>query len=126
MEHYFRWVDKHSINYKGDSFVVEDVGSSDAIISRFLLKHSLTWLVICWFICISYNANIAILCSYSRLFISPHLLRRGRSLDVAPFIFSDAMFIFTFFPCLSLSRDYGLFFCGVGMRWCLCSHDWHG
>jgi hypothetical protein len=95
-----------------------DVGSSDIMMSRFLLKISQTWLVISPSICVSCSAKIAILFSYSVLLISPHLLRSGVSRDVAPFMFSIAMLMFTFLICFSLFCCGVLLVPDVGLRWC--------
>ena len=92
---------------------VGDAGSSDMRMSRFLLKQFLTWSVISWFMWVSWSANIAILCSYRVLFISLHLLRRGMSREVAPFMFSVTMFKFAFFGCFFLCDDGVLFSSGV-------------
>ena len=105
---------------------VGEVGSSDTIMLRFLLKHSLTWSVICWFIWVSWIANMAILCSYSVLLISLHLLRRGTSRDVAPLMFKVAMFMFAFFSCFTLVSGRALFSPGMGGRGYSLGLAWRG
>lgn len=96
-----------------------DVGSSNAMMFRFFSKTSLTLSIICWSMWVSCRANIAILFSCSVLHISLHLLMRGISYDVAPFMFSIAMLMLAFLICFFLWFSCVWFVCpGVGLRWC--------
>jgi len=66
-----------------------------------------------------------ILCSYRVLLILLHLLIRGKSHDMAPFMFSVAMFMFAFLALLTLC-DAKFVSPGIGVRGCLQDLAWQG
>jgi hypothetical protein len=98
------------------------VGSSNIIISRFLLKVSWTCLVLSWFRCVSCSASIAIQFLYIVLLMVPHFCIREVSLTVHPLIFRVVMFMLALFIRFSLRRHGAILSPGMGLGWCAHLH----